>query len=160
MKIELVKVPMNQKMVLRHLVELYQYDFSEFDSADVNEHGVYDYMFLDHYWTEPDRIPFFVKVNEKYAGFVLLRILKNQEREYYSIAEFFIMRKYRRCRVGKKVAFQLFHQFQGEWEISEIEQNVSAQEFWRRVISEYTNNNYQEIRREDWDGPVQIFTST
>ncbi|MGG0756888.1 hypothetical protein [Brevibacillus laterosporus] len=38
MKIELVKVSMHQKMVLRHLLELYQYDFSEFDYADVNEH--------------------------------------------------------------------------------------------------------------------------
>ncbi|WP_275441494.1 hypothetical protein [Brevibacillus laterosporus] len=62
MKIELVKVSMHQKMVLRHLLELYQYDFSEFDYADVNEHGLYDYKFLDHYWTEPDRIPFFIKV--------------------------------------------------------------------------------------------------
>ncbi|WP_309412171.1 hypothetical protein [Brevibacillus laterosporus] len=47
MKIELVKVSLQQKMILRHLIELYQYDFSEFDHADVNEHGLYDYMFLD-----------------------------------------------------------------------------------------------------------------
>lgn len=80
MKIELVKVSMHQKMVLRHLLELYQYDFSEFDYADVNEYGLYDYKFLDHYWTEPDRIPFFIKVDERYAGFVLLRKLKNRHR--------------------------------------------------------------------------------
>ncbi|MGG1443283.1 GNAT family N-acetyltransferase [Brevibacillus laterosporus] len=159
MKIELVKVSMHQKMVLRHLLELYQYDFSEFDYADVNEHGLYDYKFLDHYWTEPDRIPFFIKVDEKYAGFVLLRKLKNQDLEYYSMAEFFIMRKYRKRGIGKEVAFRLFHQFQGEWEISEIEQNISAQKFWHALISEYTNNNYQELRREDWDGPIQKFSS-
>ncbi|OAJ75345.1 acetyltransferase [Brevibacillus sp. SKDU10] len=159
MKIELVKVSLQQKMILRHLIELYQYDFSEFDHADVNEHGLYDYLFLDHYWTESARIPFFVKVDEKYAGFVLLRKIRSQEIEYYSIAEFFIMRKYRKRGIGRKVAFRLFHQFQGEWEISQIEQNISAQKFWRTLISEYTNHNYQEFRREDWNGPIQKFST-
>ena len=34
-------------------MELYRYDFSEFDGADVGSHGEYGYRYLDHYWAEP-----------------------------------------------------------------------------------------------------------
>lgn len=140
-------------------MELYKYDFSEFDPEDVNEHGLYEYMYVDHYFTEKNRFPFFIKVNGKYAGFALIRKIEEDNLTYYSMAEFFVMKKYRKSDVGKRAAFQLFSQFPGEWEVSEMEENVPAQSFWRKVISAYTNNEYREIRKEDWDGPIQVFHS-
>ena len=38
--------------MLRRLIELYRYDFSEFDQADLGPHGDYGYRYLDHYWSE------------------------------------------------------------------------------------------------------------
>ncbi len=35
--------------------------------------GLYDYMYLDHYWTEEGRHPFFIRVDGKLAGFALVR---------------------------------------------------------------------------------------
>jgi hypothetical protein len=35
MKIELVPAALRQKPILRHLLELYQHDFSEYEDADV-----------------------------------------------------------------------------------------------------------------------------
>ena len=52
---ELLKVSYEQKTVLRNLMELYQYDMSKYEAEsenDVNEYGLYDYKYLDHYWTE------------------------------------------------------------------------------------------------------------
>ena len=49
MRIELIEVKETEKSVLRQLVELYAYDFSEYDDADVNEYGLYGYTYFDYY---------------------------------------------------------------------------------------------------------------
>jgi len=160
MEIQVLKVSIQQKIVVKHLLELYKYDFSEFDNVDVDEQGSYGYTYLDNYWTEPDeRFPFLVKVDGKYAGFALIRKIKKGIDFYYSMAEFFIMKKYRKNGIGRHAAFQLFNIFSGHWEVAEIEENLSAQKFWRKVISEYTNNDYKEFEKDDWKGPIQTFIS-
>lgn len=60
---ELIKVIFEKKMILRNLMELYQYDMSDFEEEgenDVNAYGLFDYRYLDHYWTEEGRSPFFI----------------------------------------------------------------------------------------------------
>lgn len=149
-----------EKVVIANLLQLYKYDFTEFDTEDVNEEGLFTYDYLDDYWVEPERFPFVIKVEEKYAGFALVRHIHGKSEDYYSVAEFFIMRKYRNLDVGKTVATHLFNQFQGKWEVAEMEENIPAQKFWRKVISAYTKGNFEEIRRPEWDGPIQFFYST
>jgi len=77
----------------------------------------------------------------------------------HSIGEFFILKKYRRQGVGRVVAHQVFDLFPGRWSVGQIENNCPAQAFWRKVISEYTHGDYQEIWQndEEWKGPVQTF---
>ncbi|MED4886346.1 GNAT family N-acetyltransferase [Lysinibacillus fusiformis] len=160
MDVQIIQAPVEQKNVLRHLLELYTYDFSEFDPLDVNEQGLYGYEYFDHYWTEPERFPFLIKVNGNYAGFALVRKItqdgENYE-PYVEMAEFFVMKKYRKDGVGRQVAFYLFDSFPGKWRIAEREVNVPAQKFWRKIISEYTKGNYKEIQKADWEGPIQMF---
>ncbi|HDX9587539.1 TPA: GNAT family N-acetyltransferase [Bacillus pseudomycoides] len=160
MHFEIEKVKLEDKTVLKNLTELYKYDFSEFDPEDVNEHGLYEYMYVDYYFTEEGRFPFFIKVNGKHAGFALIREIEENDRTYYSMSEFFVMKKYRKSGVGKQSAVQLFSKFPGEWEVAEMEENIPAQAFWRKVISAYTNNEYREIRKDGWDGPIQVFHSS
>ncbi len=157
MKIKIKAAPLNKKPVLRHLMELYKYDFTEFDPEDVNEHGLYGYKYLDHYWTEEGRRPFLITVDDKYAGFALIR--EHQDPDYFAIAEFFIMKKYRKRGIGKLVAFHLFDLLEGDWEVAEMEENLPAQVFWRKVIQEYTSGTFKEIRKDNWDGPVQFFST-
>ncbi|WP_163852911.1 GNAT family N-acetyltransferase [Paenibacillus elgii] len=158
MEVVVSKAAAEQKSVLRNLLELYKYDFTEFDPEDVNEHGLFEYPFLDHYWTEEGRHPFLVHVDGKLAGFALIRELGSDER-VYSVAEFFVMKKYRRHGVGREMAFDLFNRFPGQWEVAQMEENEPAQTFWRRIIDEYTKGSYQEMTRDDWEGPVQTFRS-
>ncbi|SCW57997.1 Predicted acetyltransferase [Paenibacillus tianmuensis] len=158
MEIVVSKAAAEQKSVMRNLLELYKYDFTEFDPEDVNEHGLFEYPYLDHYWTEEGRHPFLVHVDGKLAGFALIRELGADER-VYSVAEFFVMKKYRRYGVGREMAFALFNRFPGQWEVAQMEENVPAHTFWRRIIDEYSKSNYQEMTRDDWEGPIQIFRS-
>ena len=58
------------------------------------------------------------------------------------IAEFLIMPKFRRNHIGKKVAYEIFDKFKGDWEVQPMENNSVAYSFWKNIISEYTNGNY------------------
>jgi len=158
--ISIHRVEYHQKSTLRNLIELYKYDFSEYDPEDVNENGLYEYMYLDHYWTEEGRHPFFIRVNGILAGFALVREHgKIENNTAYSIAEFFVMKKYRNQGIGQYVAFDLFNKFKGIWKVAQIETNKPAQKFWKKIIERYTNNNFQEINEEDWEGPIQTFST-
>ncbi|MCM3127545.1 GNAT family N-acetyltransferase [Paenibacillus provencensis] len=161
--ISIQKVKYEQKSILRNLLELYKYDFSEFDPEDdINSNGLYEYKFLDHYWTEDGRYPFFIMVEDKLAGFALVRSLVEDEsnKMTYSMAEFFVMKKYRKSRVGETAAHKIFDDFRGIWKVAEIEANTPAQAFWRKTIERYTNGNYEEVREEDWEGPIQTFSTS
>ena len=145
MDVEIQPAQLADKSILRNLMELYVYDFSEYMQWDVDAHGLFGYKYLDQYWTEPDRFPFLIRASGKLAGFVLVREIASGDNEpTYSMAEFFILRKYRQQGVGRIAARRMFDLFPGQWSVIELEENVSGQAFWRKVISEYTDGNYQE----------------
>src|SRR4030042_483489 len=152
-----------ERPILRHLMELYLYDFSEVDGADIGNLGLYEYPYLDHYWVEPERSPFLVRVNGSLAGFVLVARYDylSGQKDCWVMAEFFIMRKYRHQGVGERVACDIFDQFPGPWQVGQITENTAAISFWRKVISRYTHDNFQEhiLTNDNWHGPVQTFIS-
>lgn len=158
MDIVIQQAPIEQKSVLRNLLELYIYDFTDFGPYDVDAHGLYGYKYLDYYWTEEGRHPFIYYINGKIAGFVLVRRYHADDfNAYSSIAEFFVMKKYRGQGVGKKVAFHIFNLFPGLWEVAQLEINKPAQVFWRKVIHDYTQGDFEEIQKENWNGSIQRF---
>jgi predicted acetyltransferase len=160
MEITIEQVAISEKSVLRNLLELYLYDFSEYDGADVNIHGLYQYEYLDVYWTEHGRHPFFLKVGGNPAGFALVRELEAGPPPLYSMAEFFVMRKYRRQKIGETFAKDLFNRFPGRWSVAQEENNLPSQKFWRKVINDYTEGQFEEVEMVGWEGPVQKFEST
>jgi predicted acetyltransferase len=153
----------SEKAVLRRLLELYLYDFSEFTGGDLDEHGLFGYRYLDHYWTEPDRLPFLLRVEGKLAGFALVRRPDaDGVADTLDMAEFFVLRKYRRAGVGRQAALALFSALPGRWEVRETAENLAAQAFWRAVIAEHTSGRFNETTWSDNDGshgPMQTFVS-
>jgi predicted acetyltransferase len=162
MDLEIRRASLSEKLVLRHLMELCQHDYSEYNGDEVDEHGLFGYDYLDNYWTEPERHPFLVRVSGHLAGFVLVRAVEPQEKPaVHAITEFFVLRKYRRRGIGRQVAWQIFDRFPGQWSICQEEDNGPAQSFWRQVIAEYTQGAYTEehLQTEEWHGPRQRFQS-
>ncbi|MCK0473231.1 GNAT family N-acetyltransferase [Halalkalibacter sp. APA_J-10(15)] len=161
--IQIKLVEESEKSVLKQLIEFYEYDFSEFNNHDVNKHGYYGYRYFDHYWTEDDRVPLFITVDEKIAGFVLINdycyVLK--EKPSRSIAEFFVMRKYRKQGIGTKVAYLVFDRFKGNWEVLVHPENRVSFHFWKNVIEDYTQGDFltKEVTTEEWAGTGYIFSS-
>jgi predicted acetyltransferase len=127
--LEVVEVGEGDRPVLRHLLELYRYDFSEFDGADVGPHGEFGYRYLDHYWTDETRRPFLFRVDGAWAGFALLRVGDPND-----IAEFFVLRKYRRTGVGRRAAAEVLRRLPGHWTVRQQLTNPDATAFWRAAI--------------------------
>ncbi len=157
MTLEIVQANIEDEPILQRLLELYQYDFSEFNDADVNVHGRYGYQYLDRYWTELGRYAYLIKVSGELAGFALIRNVDTDDGVFHSIAEFFIMRKYRRQGIGSEVALQLFERFPGEWRIYQEVDNLPAQSFWRKVVSEYTQDQFDFVEEDGWKNPIIKF---
>ena len=143
---KLIKASSKYKNVINNLFQFYIYDFSEYNKSDLEENGLYaDYPNLEAYWKEVNlRYPYVIKKNEKYVGFVFVEITESYERSYFSVAEFFILKKYRRQGIGRAVANQIFNLHKGQWEIHQIESNKPAQIFWNKVIGEYTKGQFKE----------------
>jgi len=141
-----IKADERYRSVIKHLMQFYIYDFSEYVDLDVEEDGLYkEYPYLDDYWKDESyRFAYVLRNDENYIGFVLVRLVAAEEREYFSIAEFFIMRKYRRKGIGKAVAEQMFNLHRGQWEVHQMESNKPAQVFWTKVINEYTKGQFKE----------------
>lgn len=162
-QIDIVEVSLDEKSILSQLIELYEYDFSEFNDRDVNPFGRYGYKYLDHYWTDEGRHPYFVIVNEQYAGFVLINsyCYLQSSADAKAVAEFFIMRKYRGKGIGKAVAIRIFDRFPGEWEVLQHGNNEPSKVFWSKVISEYTNGEYSllDVETESWKGQGFVFNN-
>jgi predicted acetyltransferase len=144
MNLKIIKASEEHKAVINNLMQFYIYDFSEFIKCDVEEDGLFAaYPNLENYWEEKNhRFPYIIKKDEKYIGFVLVRLIETKERNYFSIAEFFVMRKYRREGTGKEIAQVIFNLHKGQWEVYQKESNEPAQIFWNKVINEYTNGNF------------------
>jgi predicted acetyltransferase len=71
--------------------------------------GLYGYDYLDNYWTEKNRFSYFIKMNDKLVGFVMVNDYREVKLDTnYTIYEFFIMYKYRRTGIGKYVVRYIF----------------------------------------------------
>lgn len=151
MNINIEPILIEQKSVFVQMMELYNYDFSEFSDDDINEYGYFGYPRIDDYWNEEGRYPFFIRVDGKLAGLVLVRSCceHNDLPNPHNIAEFFVMKKYRRRGVGKVAAMKIFDMFPGGWEISQWVNNLPAQKFWQKVVAEYTNGKYDRFTSEE-----------
>jgi predicted acetyltransferase len=146
----LIKASEEHKIVIQNLMQYYIYDFSEYLKYDVQDNGLFaPYYDLMSYWDgDNNKFPYVIKKNDKYVGFVLVKLINSSERNYFSIAEFFILKKYRREGIGKAVAIQVFNLHKGSWEVYQKDSNKPAQIFWNKVISEYTKGHFKE-RIED-----------
>ncbi|MGA9669702.1 MAG: GNAT family N-acetyltransferase [Terracidiphilus sp.] len=137
--IELVPAAPDQQSVIANLLQLYLHDFSEFYPLELGNDGRFLYPNLHLYWSEPDRHPFLVKVNGKLAGFVLIKKCTGvaESDVVWDIAEFFILRAYRRQGVGARVAHEIWKKFPGPWEVRVMRSNRNAEEFWLQVVTSF-----------------------
>ena len=126
-------------------MQFYMYDFSEYTRYDVEDNGLFaPYPYLQDYFEGDNKFPYIITADDKYVGFVLVKFTSSKDRSYFSIAEFFILKKYRHEGIGKAIAIKVFNLHKGQWEVHQRDNNKAAQIFWNKVISEYTEGRFKE----------------
>lgn len=133
--------------VLENLLSLYVHDMSEFLPIAVREDGRFAYDWLPLYWSEPDRrFAFLIRTGGRLAGFVLVTRGSPavDDPECLDVAEFFVLRGYRRTRVGERAATALFERLPGDWVVRVSAANGPGLGFWRRIIGTYTRGRFAE----------------
>ena len=159
--LEVRKANANDRLPIYRMLELYQHDLSDIWDQDLDAHGEYGYA-LDRYWTKNDCHPFVAFVAGHYAGLALVDSAMKIETGGFWMDQFFVLKKYRRCGVGRELANQVFTALPGQWEVGQMKDNHAAQSFWRRVITNYTAGSFNEhsLSGGRWEGIVQCFESS
>lgn len=137
----------DDKEILRNLLEKYLYEFSQYDGLGVNKLGLCGYDYLDYYWTEQNRWAYLIEADGRLAGFVLVNDYPEvaDKKMDFSLAEFFVIHKYRRLGVGKQAFFMTVDKHKGRWQLKRHPKNITAARFWEKTISEYTNGKFELI---------------
>jgi predicted acetyltransferase len=142
--LEIIPATLEQAPILANLIELYAHDFSEFRNLEIGEDGRFGYPSLPLYWSEPNRHPFLIRLDGKWAGLVLV----SRDAAVRDMTEFFILRGCRRRGIGTQVAHEIWNRFPGAWEVRVLEANVPAQNFWAGAISRFTAEPIRPARIE------------
>lgn len=155
-----------ERPVLENLVQLYIHDFSALFSGtprgDLSDDGRYAIDIpLDRWWSEADHVPLLLRVDGRLAGFVLLNGASHGGAAVdRSIAEFFVVRKYRRSGIGTAAAGALFSRYPGHWEAAVMRRNDPALAFWTRCIGDHPALGrlvVADVASPAWDGTVFRF---
>ena len=120
----------------------------------INEEGEVEYPYLDTYWEDPRRHPYFLMLDQENIGFVLVNdwVLDSEFDAQYSVAEFYVKPAFRRKGIGQRAMQLLWEQYPGRWEIRQQLQNLPAQVFWRSIIQKRVGG-YEEKKMQygvDW----------
>jgi len=151
--------------MLSNLLELYVHDLSDIFPVELGPEGRFGYEKLPLYWEEPAvRHAFLIKHGRHAAGFVFATrgSPASEDPEDLDVAEFFVLRGYRRSGVGRQAATALWDRMPGHWVVRVSEANRTGLPFWSEVIRSYTSGDFAESARlvdsQRWR--VFRFTST
>jgi predicted acetyltransferase len=136
----------DQKPLIANLIQLYLYDMTESMPFPVGADGRFEYDFFDRFW----RFPYLIHVNDEIAGFafVIDECPLTQRQPCWFMAEFFVLKAYRRRGVGQAAVDAILGHHPGDWHIAVPLANQPAQGFWGRALAPRA----PAIRPLDFDG--------
>jgi predicted acetyltransferase len=149
--------------LLSNLLELYIHDLSAvFPRIELGEDGRFGYARLPLYFSEPERrFAFVIRSGARVVGFALAtrgRSPLSDDPELLDVAEFFVLRRYRRSGVARRAAVLLWQRIPGAWTVRVYEGNPGALPFWSAVIHEFTAGTAQQTQHPGDPHPWRVFS--
>jgi predicted acetyltransferase len=138
--VELIQAGAEYQPVFENLLQLYIHDFSELIPVDIGDDARYSYKNLALYWSDASRLPFLARLDGKLAGFALVTRIPEDD-EAYDMAEFFVLRRYRRRGIGRELAEKVWLDCRGRWQIRVMANNRAALRFWTSSIANFTQRS-------------------
>ena len=128
--------------LLSDLLEQYADELSAvFPTMARGPDGRFGYPRLPLYWSEPERrFAFVVWVDGQVAGCVLATrgSPAAEDPRVLDVAEFFVLRRYRRLGVGQRAAQLMWSRLPGTWTVRVAEGNRAGLAFWADVLEAAT----------------------
>lgn len=128
-----VEASRDEDKLLRRLMELYAYDFSELLPLELDSVG---YFFAQGWsWDEVRDRVFLLYSGGHPAGFAIASrgSVIDERTDVWDMHEFFVMKRYRRQGGGSRLAREVWRLLPGTWDIRVIPPNIAALAFWRRA---------------------------
>jgi len=121
------------KPVIGNLIQLYLYDMTESMPFPVGADGRFEYDFFGRFW----RFPYLIYSGDEIAGFafVIDDCPLTERQPCWFMAEFFILKAYRRRGAGKDALAAILANHPGGWHIGVPLANQPAQGFWRTALA-------------------------
>lgn len=147
-KLALKEVTKSDRPILEQLLQSYLEEFSQFSHQTKDRSGRFIYPYLNYYWQDPDRHPFFIKKGDQICGFALIRVERDPKtiEKTMELAEFFITKPFRRQGWGRRAAQLTWDLFPYYWKVAVMVENKKALPFWANAITDYTHNQYEVIQ--------------
>jgi predicted acetyltransferase len=148
--LEVAAATRDQAAIIANLFQLYAHDFSEFHDVELGDDGRFGYKDLPLYWSEQNRRAFLFRVGLKPAGFALIKRGSEitGDQGVWDMAEFFVVRRYRRHKVGTVAAHRLWTALTGRWEVRVMEDNQAAYGFWSHAVAAALNETVSPVHVE------------
>lgn len=135
-------VPLSKMEEMRKYFYEYLIELSKFDSdIEFDNTGIPIYNWYDCYWEDKNRFPFYFFVNDRIAGFAMIRELGNM---LYNFAEFYICPEFRKDNNAIWFATEIANLFEGQFKFSTKFKNPRAIKFWGKFALQFKDNSYYD----------------
>ena len=149
--------------LLENLLTLYIHELSGVFGIDIGADGRFQYDKLPLYWSETEtRQAFLIRAGGRVAGFALVTrgSPATTDPQDLDVAEFFVLRRFRRTGVGQRAAALLWNALPGSWVVRVSEGNTPALAFWKNALQSYAPLGFSETRRQGSPHPWRVFHFT
>ena len=144
-----------------NLLSLYMHDLSDVFPVQIGSDGRFQYDKLGLYWSAPERFfAFLIYAESQLAGFALATrgSPATDDPEDLDVAEFFVLRAYRRTGVGRQAAFLLWNRLPGRWVVRVSDANREGIAFWHSAVEQYTGGAFSKDKRPGSPHAWQVLT--
>ena len=133
-----------EKQKAYNLNQKYLYEMTNFYDNDFDELGNIDYGYFDLYFTDKDRLPYFIYNDNELVGFIFLNKYSHLDKELtWSIAEATIFPKYRRNNYMTKAVELILKDNPGIYEVKYNTKNQKASNLWNKITNRFPNKHYK-----------------
>lgn len=147
-KIQIIST--EDKDIIKKYFYGYLKELSEFDpTVKFDNNGIPVYNWFDCYWTDKDRFPFLLSVDNKFAGLALFRKIGAKQ---YEITEFYVIPEFRKDNNAIWFATQISNCFDGNFSFSTRIENKRAIKFWDKFATQFNyNDSFIEDDYKNWE---------
>ncbi len=135
--------------VIENLIQLYLHDMTGTQPFPIGLDGKFQYDFLDRFWQHP----YLIFSDDDLAGFAFVidgsPLMENPDRHF--MAEFFVLKGYRKKGVGRAAFDEILSRHNGLWQIGVPHKNPGGTAFWAKATQGHApTKSAHKFDGENW----------